>query len=72
MEFDELSEFTKEIKKLSKKYKTLRDDLDIVKKVLKVNPTERPPFSFRIDGLGIENCIIKVKKLQVKALKEKE
>lgn len=71
MEFDELSEFTKELKKLSKKYKTLRDDLNTVKKVLKVNPTERPPFSFRIDGLGIENCIIKVKKIASKSFKGK-
>ena len=71
MEFDELSEFTKEIKKLSKKYKTLRSDLDTVKKVLKVNPAERPPFSFRIDGLGVENCIIKVKKIASKSFKGK-
>ena len=71
MEFHELSEFTKEIKKLSKKYKTLRDDLDIVKKVLTINPTERPPFSFRIDGLGVENCIIKVKKIASKSFKGK-
>lgn len=71
MKFDELSEFTKEIKKLSKKHKTLRDDLETVKKVLKINPTERPPFSFRIDGLGVETCIIKVKKIASKSFKGK-
>jgi hypothetical protein len=30
---------------------------------------ERPPFSFRIDNLGLETCIIKVKKIACKALK---
>lgn len=69
MEFDELSEFTKEIKKLSKKYKTLSSDLDTVKKVLRVNPKERPPFSFKIDGLGVTSCIIKIKKIASKSFK---
>ena len=32
-------------------------------------PDERPPFSFRIANLGIETCIIKVKKIACKALK---
>jgi mRNA-degrading endonuclease RelE of RelBE toxin-antitoxin system len=26
-------------------------------------PEENPPFSFRIHGLGIETCVIKVKKI---------
>jgi mRNA-degrading endonuclease RelE of RelBE toxin-antitoxin system len=26
-------------------------------------PDENPPFSFRINGLGIQTCIIKVKKI---------
>jgi len=37
--------------------------------VLAVIPDERPPFSFRIDNLGLETCIIKVKKIACKALK---
>ena len=32
-------------------------------------PDERPPFSFRIDHLGIETCVIKVRKMACKALK---
>jgi hypothetical protein len=32
-------------------------------------PGESPPFSFRIDNLGIETCIIKVKKIACRALK---
>jgi mRNA-degrading endonuclease RelE of RelBE toxin-antitoxin system len=69
MTFDELTEFKKDLKNLLKKYRTLNDDLDVVKRVLEVNPDERPPFSFRIDNLGLETCIIKVKKIACKALK---
>ena len=69
MTFDELSEFKKDLKNLLKKYRTLNDDLDVVKRVLEILPDERPPFSFRIDNLGIETCIIKVKKIACKALK---
>ena len=71
MTFDELAEFKKDLKNLLKKYRTLNDDLDVVKKVLEVMPDERPPFSFRIDNLDLKTCIIKVKKIACKALKGK-
>lgn len=71
MNFDELSEFKRDLKKLLKKYKTLNDDLEVIKKVLAVFPDKRPPFSFRIDNLGLETCVIKVKKIACKALKGK-
>jgi len=71
MIFKELDEFKKDIKKLSKKYRTIIEDIEVVKKVLKVSPNERPPFSFRIDGLGIETCIIKIKKTASKSFKGK-
>jgi mRNA-degrading endonuclease RelE of RelBE toxin-antitoxin system len=69
MIFDELVEFQKDLKKLLKKYRSLNDDLDVVKKVLEVIPDERPPFSFRIDNLGLQTCVIKVKKIACKSLK---
>jgi mRNA-degrading endonuclease YafQ of YafQ-DinJ toxin-antitoxin module len=69
MTFNELKEFKKDLKGLLKKYRTLNEDLEIVKKVLEVMPDERPPFSFRIEGLGLETCVIKVKKIACKALK---
>ena len=69
MIFEELAEFKRDLKKLLKKYRTLDDDLDIVKKVLKFLPNERPPFSFRIDNLGLDTCVIKVKKIACRALK---
>lgn len=69
MTFDELTEFKKDLKTLLKKYRTLNDDLEEVKTILKKKPEERPPFSFRIDNLGLETCVIKVRKIACKALK---
>ena len=71
MNFDELADFKKDMKTLLKKYRTLNEDLNVVKKVLEVLPDQRPPFSFRIDNLGVETCIIKVKKIACKSLKGK-
>jgi len=69
MNFDELTEFQKDLKVLLKKYRTLNDDLAVVKKVLEIFPDERAPFSFRINNTGFETCIIKIKKIACKALK---
>lgn len=69
IEFEQLPDFKKDLKSLLKKYRTLHDDLEVVKLDLNDEPGESPPFSFRIDGLGIETCIIKVKKIACKALK---
>lgn len=69
MTFEELDEFKKDLKKLLKKYRSLNDDLEVVKKVLKVEPEQRPPFSFRIDNLGIKTCVIKMKKIACRSLK---
>ncbi len=69
MTFNELAEFKRDLKPLLKKYRTLNDDLNVVKRVLEVMPGERPPFSFRLDHLGIETCIIKIKKIACKSLK---
>ncbi len=69
MEFYELPEFEKDVKQLLKKYRTLNDDLEVVKSILIKKPDDRPPFSFRINNLGIKTCVIKVKKIACKALK---
>lgn len=71
IDFDELPEFSKDLKQLLKRYRTLKEDLEIVIMDLNDEPGESPPFSFGIDGLGIETCIIKVKKIACKALKGK-
>lgn len=67
--FDEIDPFQKDFKGLLKKYKTLKEDLEVVKKVMAILPDARPPFSFRIDNIGIESCVIKVKKIACKSLK---
>ncbi|RYM32151.1 hypothetical protein ERX46_15835 [Brumimicrobium glaciale] len=59
------------MKKLLKKYRTLNNDLDVLKKVLMFSPNERPPFSFQIDNLGLTTCVIKVKKIACRSLKGK-
>ena len=69
MHFEELVEFKKDIKHLLKKYKTLEEDLKIVKKVLNDEPEPGPPFSFRIESLRTTACVIKVKKIACKSLK---
>ena len=69
MKFQEIAEFKRDLKKLHKKYRTLNDDLTIVRRVLEYHPSDRPPFSFRIDNLGIETCVIKVKKIACRSLK---
>ncbi len=63
MDFESLPEYDKDLKKLLKKYSTITSDIEVVKKVLSVRPDAQPPFSFRIDRLGIQSCLIKVKKI---------
>jgi len=61
--FEALLEYKKDLKQLLKKYRTLNSDLDDVRKDLSDEPGARPPFSFRIDNLGITTCVIKIKKI---------
>jgi len=69
--FEELKEFDSDLKKLLKKYRSLNEDLEVLRKVLNDEPDEKPPFSFRISGLGIKTCMIKIKKIACKSLKGK-
>jgi len=61
--FEELQEYKKDLKQLLKKYRTLNSDLEDVRKDLSDEPGAHPPFSFRIDNLGITTCVIKIKKI---------
>ncbi len=71
MIFEELDEFKKDFKRLLKKYTTLNEDFEIIKKVLEAAPDERPPVSYRISGLGIQSNVIKVKRIACRAMKGK-
>ena len=66
-----MKEFGNDKKKLINKYRSIADDLETLKQVLEIMPDERPPISSRINNLGIETCIIKVKKIACKSLKGK-
>ena len=72
MQFDELPEFQKDLKQLLKKFRSLNEDLEVLKKVLATEGTghPQPPMSLRISGLGFEvPIVIKVKKFACKSLK---
>lgn len=47
----------------------MKHDLEVVKGVLEVKSEERPPFSYRINNLGLETCVLKVRKIACRALK---
>ena len=71
MTFEELPEFEKDLKALQKKYRTLPEDLLVLKQILSVLPHERPPFSYLISDLGINTRVIKIKKIACRSLKGK-
>ena len=68
MLFDELLEFGRDKKRLAKRYRSIDDDLKIVRQVLTAFPNERPPFSFQISNLGFDTCVIKVKKIACRSI----
>jgi len=72
MKFEELPEYQRDLKQLLKKYRTLKQDVEDLKKTLEVEPDAEPPFSCRIEGLGIKTCMIKVKKIACRVLKGRE
>ena len=69
MEISSLPEYEKDVKSYAKRYRTIGEDIELVKKVLLIKPDARPPFSQRIEGLGITTCVIKVRKIACKSLK---
>lgn len=72
MEFSSLPEFDKELRRLLKKYRTLEEDLEVLKKILSISSHPNPPQTVRVSGLGIdEPIIVKVKTFACKAMKGK-
>lgn len=67
--FEVLPDFQKDLKMLAKRYRSLDHDLQVLIKDLNDEPGSSPPFSYRIEGLGIVTCIIKVRKIACKSLK---
>ena len=79
MEYSNLDEFQKEFKKLLRKYQTLDQDFELFKERIlsyRENGTGKflfwhPPVIVRINNLGIQTEIYKVKRFACKALKGK-
>ncbi len=69
MTFLELSEFTRDLKRLKKRYPIIIEDLKVIQQIIEVKPNERPPFSYRINNLGLDKNIIKIKKIACRSLK---
>lgn len=69
IQFDELPEFSKDFKNYLNKYRTLNDDLEVVRMDLNDELSDDSPFCFRIAHTGIKTCVIKVKKIACRALK---
>jgi mRNA-degrading endonuclease RelE of RelBE toxin-antitoxin system len=71
MIYDCLEEFNKDLRRLLKRFRSLDDDLEVLKKYLDISPSATPPVSFLMNNLGLQQEIIKVKKFACKALKGK-
>lgn len=72
MEFSSLPEFDRELKKLLKKFRTLNEDLELFRqRILIKYPRGYQPVIFRIDNLGIQDEIYKVKHFRCRTLKYK-
>lgn len=69
IKIEHLPEFEKDVKTLRKKYKTIDEDILVVEKVLSIEPTTHPPFSVQIADLGIQTCVIKIRKIASKSFK---
>ena len=71
MDFSKLREFEREFKQLRKKFRSLDGDLELLEKVLRMEPQGHPPGIVRISGLGVMTEIYKVKHFRCRALKGK-
>ena len=64
-------EFDKEFKELLRKWRSLRDDLERLKCVLRQFPRGYPPGIIRVANPGVQTEIYKVKHFRCSALKGK-
>ncbi len=71
MKLERLKEFEKDLKQLLKRYRTISSDLEVLINVLKARPEERSPFIEQVEGLRLNHCTIKAKKMACRSLKGK-
>lgn len=72
-EFEELPEFSRDLKNISKKYRSIYQDLGVLKKALTVKNPYGVPGTERISGLGagVSLPIYKVRHFRCASLKGK-
>ncbi len=68
MQYTSVQEFDAEFEKLHRKYSSLKDDLEGLKRFLTAYPRGYKPLVYRIPGLGIETEIHKVMRFRCKSL----
>ena len=73
IDFKNVPEFESDLKALSKRYSSLSNDLERLKKVLNATPPKHLPGTFRISDLGsnVPDPIYKVKHFRCESLKGK-
>src|SRR5690349_7992623 len=69
VKFESSPEFEKDLRLLSRRYKTIDDDLHVMKKILATKPDARPPFSELLVEHGDGCKTIKVNHFATKSLK---
>jgi hypothetical protein len=71
MRFCQIPEFEREFADLSRKWRSLKDDLEMLENVLAQFPRGYPPGIIRMADLGIQTEIYKVKHFRCAAMKGK-
>lgn len=69
MEFVESDDFKREFKKLKKKYPTLEDDLEVVKKAIKATPTGNGTKHWNILKTDNSHCYILKMRMMCRAVR---
>lgn len=65
----EADPYERDLRKLAKRWSSLPEDISVLKKVLIVNPSERPPFSVRLANTKVAFPVIKIKKIACRSLR---
>jgi hypothetical protein len=69
MTFDELGAFREDVKRLSRHYDSIDEDLTTIKKILSTRPHSKSPVSYELDTPESEGTAIIVCKMASRSLK---
>jgi hypothetical protein len=71
MKVEELTEFKKDLQRLARRYRSLPEDVNVVKKVVAVSPGNRPPFTYPVSVPEIGECSFLSIRIACKSIKGK-